>query len=76
MPIERLFKQTGMRQVASRKRAQFSSPEVEGAANDAQALMEENGWDLDSVIDQMYTAYNLTSSEVDEVEKFLTGSAS
>lgn len=48
------------------KQAQFSSDEVATAYNAAKALIAD-GWDEESVADQMYTAYALNSNEVQEV---------
>ncbi len=48
------------------KQAQFSSDEVATAYNAAKELIAD-GWDEESVSDQMYTAYGLNSNEVQEV---------
>lgn len=48
------------------KQAQFGSDEVATAYNAAKGLIAD-GWDEESVADQMYTAYALNSNEVQEV---------
>ncbi len=49
------------------KQAQFSRPEVEDAYNAAKAYIIDDGWDLESATDLLYTSYGLPSNDVQEV---------
>ena len=55
----------------SNKQAQFSSPRIEDAYNAVVSMIVDDGWDLDSATDQLYTAYGLDSNGVQEVTEAL-----